>query len=71
MRSKFILVGVVNVLIELILNVDLWMINNIVIKNYSLECLKEKELELKFVNLNLVLNVNVILDVKLEYLLLD
>ncbi|KAI5551041.1 hypothetical protein TVAGG3_0207890 [Trichomonas vaginalis G3] len=83
MRSKSILAGAVNVPIEPTSNVDSRTTNNIVIKNYSSECLKEKEPELKSgglkepilahgaVNLNSASNANATSDVKLEYPPLD
>ncbi|KAI5500869.1 hypothetical protein TVAGG3_0100550 [Trichomonas vaginalis G3] len=71
MRSKSILAGAVNVPIEPTSNVDSRTTNNIVIKNYSSECLKEKEPELKSVNLNTASNANATSDVKLEYPPLD
>lgn len=71
MRSKSILAGAVNVPIEPISNVDSRTTNNIIIKNYSSENLKEKEPELKSVNLNTGSNANATSEVKLEYPPLD
>ena len=74
MRSKSILAGAVNVPIEPTSNVDSRTTNNIIIKNYSSENLKEKEpisygpvKELKSVNLNTASNANANSEVKLEY----
>ena len=66
MRSKSILAGAVNVPIEPTSNVDSRTTNNIIIKNYSSENLKDKE-ELKSVNLNTASNTNANSEVKLEY----
>ena len=66
MRSKSILAGAVNVTIEPTSNVDSRTTNNIIIKNYSSENLKDKE-ELKSVNLNTASNTNANSEVKLEY----
>ncbi|KAI5545556.1 hypothetical protein TVAGG3_0122360 [Trichomonas vaginalis G3] len=66
MRSKSILAGAVNVPIEPTSNVDSRTTNNIIIKNYSSENLKDKE-ELKSVNLNTASNANANSEVKLEY----
>ncbi|KAI5525713.1 hypothetical protein TVAGG3_0268990 [Trichomonas vaginalis G3] len=71
MRSKSILAGAVNVPIEPTSNVDSRTTNNIIIKNYSSENLKDKEPELKSVNLNTGSNANATSDVKLEYPPLD
>ena len=67
MRSKSILAGAVNVPIEPTSNVDSRTTNNIIIKNYSSENLKDKEPELKSVNLNTASNTNANSEVKLEY----
>ena len=67
MRSKSILAGAVNVPIEPTSNVDSRTTNNIIIKNYSSENLKDKEPELKSVNLNTASSANANSEVKLEY----
>ncbi|KAI5539855.1 hypothetical protein TVAGG3_0025440 [Trichomonas vaginalis G3] len=67
MRSKSILAGAVNVPIEPTSNVDSRTTNNIIIKNYSSENLKDNEPELKSVNLNTASSANANSEVKLEY----